>query len=43
MKEYKPCTYLISTENKDKTVLFLECSCECKNCREHKGCCPIRN
>jgi hypothetical protein len=41
MKEYKPCTYLISTENKD--VLFLECSCSCKNCNEHKGCCPIRN
>ncbi|MFT8350067.1 hypothetical protein [Clostridium saccharoperbutylacetonicum] len=42
MKEYKDCQYLMITENEDKTVL-LECSCNCKNCKEHKGCCPIRN
>lgn len=41
MEQYKPCQYLISAENKG--ILFLECSCNCKNCKEHKGCCPIRN
>ena len=43
MKENKQCTYLISQENEEKTVLYLECSCNSKNCKEHKGCCPIRD